>query len=211
MGILETQNVYQLIGKINDGVVKVDDALSKSSKNPVQNKVIVQALEELESQIYSYTTVTLLDTTLTEEVSQIQISQYNGKSFNCNKYCILLEIPATVATTEIVNRVLRNTGNWQVINTRGADFYTTTDPTKNFLMYVSFSQNSNIYWESLSGAGAFSTSLGGGTWLDSYTKVNPYPMAVSASLFNPDGIPVISLTGSFPVNTKIQIWGNIKQ
>lgn len=208
MGILDTQNTYNLLGRLNYGNTQIDSILSNTSTNPVQNKVVNQALEKLG---LNYIYAILLDTTLTEEVNIIQVSKYNNKSFNCLEYSILLEIPATTVKTEIKNLVQRITGNWQVINVRTLDFFTTDNPAKKVLAVIEYDQKSNVYWSSESGCEETSSGSGGETWLDSYASVPTYPMVSSASLFNPRGIPAISLAGLFPVGTKIQVFGRIIQ
>ena len=45
MGIRDTQNVYNLIGRLNYSKTKFDDELSDTSTNAVQNKVIKEALD----------------------------------------------------------------------------------------------------------------------------------------------------------------------
>jgi hypothetical protein len=208
MGILDTQNVYNLMGRLNGSLIKADDKLSNTSINPVQNQIITKALEDL-GMGYQY--VTLLDTTLTEQVNTIQINQYNGNSFNCVEYCITLEIPATTVRMEIQNYVQRVTGNWQLINVRTPDSYTTTNPQEKTLGFINYIQNSNICWYGKSGFNITGAGAGGASWGDNYAVVPCYPLARPANLFDPQGISNIRLDGLFPTGTIIQMWGKIKQ
>ena len=49
MGILDTQCVYNLIGRLNYSKTKIDDALSETSVNAVQNKVLTPIIEALQA------------------------------------------------------------------------------------------------------------------------------------------------------------------
>lgn len=46
MGLFDTQNIFNLVGRLNYSKTKIDDELSDSSTNAVQNKVLTEALDD---------------------------------------------------------------------------------------------------------------------------------------------------------------------
>ena len=46
MGLLDTQRIYNLVGKLNYVKTKIDSVLSATSNNPVANSVITEALDD---------------------------------------------------------------------------------------------------------------------------------------------------------------------
>lgn len=171
-----------------------------ASKNYVDN--VFSAL--------NYTSVTLLDTTLSSQVSSIKINQYNGADFRCREYCALLEIPKTSSAVEIMNSIGRAAGTANTtVNVR--PIYTTTQSSKKVLVYIKYKQNSNVYWTSESGSLVVNASGTGTTWSDNYAAVQTFPMGASASGFDTNGIGFITFYGTFPAGTKITVWGDIQQ
>ena len=219
MSILDTQNTYNLIGRMNNKttVIEVDNHLSTESTNPVQNKVVTTAINEINETIanlQAYQPVVLADTTLTEAITTFDIDKYNGAAFSCNKFCVLLEVPSTETSLGIQVRVARETpvgtSLWILLADR-ISFVTTTDDTKHTLMGVIYNQNSNVYWESNYGCNEVELNR---HWADGYSIINSNMLAGDASSLPEEGTQHISINAAsslIPVGTKITVWGYIKQ
>ena len=221
-----TEALNDKLSKTNGGVIngslsiygncdfngrKLYNVGTPTSSNQGANKQYVDNLFSA----FDYNTVTLLDTTLAQAVSSIKINQYNNADFRCREYCVLLEIPRTgYGEIEILNTTAQDSsgGTTKTINIR--PIKTTTQSNKKILAIIKYKQNSKIYWTSESGSLVTNTSGSGSTWTDNYAAVQTYPMAGSASGLDATGVGSIILSGvngTFPVGTKITVWGDIKQ
>ena len=181
-----------------------NDGYIKGLKAPTQGSYA--ANKDYVDTVFStlnYDTVTLLSTTLGSSVSTIKINQYNGVNFKCKEYCALLEIPRTSSVTQIINNISNTAGSTStIVNIQ--PIYTTTQTNKKVLIYIKYKQNSNVYWTSESGSVEINSSA---TW----DKIQTYPMCGTASAFDTNGIGSITFSGTFPMGTKITVWGDIQQ
>lgn len=156
------------------------------------------------SSILQYIPATLLDTTIEEEVAQIEITTLNGKAFNCSQFHVQLDIPTTTTATKISCNVRRINGIYQGINPENSMLKTTIESGKHNLIAFSYEQFGNVYYKSEYG-GQISTLSH--KWNSMYNSVPIYTAAGAATLLNEAGTSGIKLTGLFPVGTIVKVWG----
>lgn len=154
-----------------------------------------------------YEYVTMLDTTLSEEVTTIDIDKIGNKTLNCIEFYAQLDVPNASSVKEIRFNVKRANNSYQGITTDLSTLKTTTDSTKHTLVAVKFTQNGSIFWNSFFGGQIANKNI---SWNNSYPSVAIYTHSSSSNNINADGTTGIRISGLFPSGTIVKVYGKCK-
>ena len=154
-----------------------------------------------------YEYVTMLDTTLSEEVTTIDIDKIGDKTLNCIEFYVQLDVPNASSVKEIRFNIKRANNSYQSITTELPTLKTTTDSTKHTLVAVKFTQNGSIFWNSFFGGQIANKNI---SWSNSYPSVAIYTFSNSSYNINADGTTGIRISGLFPSGTIVKVYGKCK-
>lgn len=154
-----------------------------------------------------YEYVTMLDTTLSEEVTTIDIDKINNKTLNCIEFYAQLDVPNASSVKEIRFNVKRANNSYQGVTTEIPTLKTTTDSAKHTLVAVKFTQNGSIFWNSFYGGQIANKNI---SWNTPYPSVAIYTHSGSSNNINADGTTGIRISGLFPSGTIVKVYGKCK-
>ena len=182
----DTQKLQGIVEEKQDKLT-IDDSLSSTSTNPIQNKAVFDALNKKYEVIETVTT--------TEEISLfVRSAEPNGTAYKFDRLKVLIELPAASAKSPITIKMQKDSaGSWVFYYNNAIGI----DTVKSYLYCEAYKEYG--YWQSTTARTTGEYGFG--------NKTNQVPAFWLFSEKTTPNIGHLRIEGNLPIGTKITILG----